>query len=111
MIYVIIILSLLVIGWFFYDWFQKQNAVIRNFPIIGRLRYVFIKLGPPLRQYLIASNRDELPFNRSQRNWIDDSSKLQNNYEGFGTDKDLYNPGHVFINPKNVSIYPTSKSH
>ena len=106
MIYGLIAFGSLLIIWFLYDLFQKQNAVIRNFPIIGRLRYFFIKLGPPIRQYLIASNRDELPFNRSQRNWIDESSKLQNNYEGFGTDKDLYNPGHVFINPKMFPYVP-----
>lgn len=97
---------LLLTAWFVFDFVQKENSVIRNFPIIGRLRYAFIKLGPPVRQYLIASNREELPFNRSQRNWIDSSSKLTNNYEGFGTDKDLYNPGHVFINPKMFPFVP-----
>ena len=83
-----------------YDFFQKSNTITRNFPLLGRLRNVFIKLGPPIRQYFIANNRDELPFNRSQRNWIYSSSKKVNNYEGFGTDKDLYHPGHVFVNPK-----------
>ena len=83
-----------------YDYLQKGNTITRNFPLIGRMRSIFIKLGPPIRQYLIASNRDELPFNRSQRNWIDSSSKKTNNYEGFGTDKDLYHPGHIFVNPK-----------
>ena len=81
------------------DVFQKKNSVIRNFPLLGRLRYLFIALGPPIRQYFIASNREELPFNRSQRNWIDHSANRTNNYEGFGTDKDMYHPGHVFINP------------
>lgn len=96
----------ILIFWFCYDYFQPKNSIIRNFPIFGRLRYLFIKLGPPIRQYLIASNRDELPFNRSQRNWIDNSANLVNNYEGFGTDKDLYNPGHVFVNPKMFPFVP-----
>jgi glutamate synthase domain-containing protein 2 len=82
------------------DLIQKKNTITRNFPLLGRLRDVFIKLGPPIRQYFISSNREELPFNRSQRNWIDSSSKKENNYEGFGTDKDLYHPGHIFVNPK-----------
>ena len=73
---------------------------------MGHFRYILIKLGAPIRQYLIASNREELPFNRSQRNWIDNSADGDNNYEGFGTDKDLYNPGHVFINPKMFPYVP-----
>jgi glutamate synthase domain-containing protein 2 len=83
-----------------YDYFQKKNTITRNFPLLGRMRSLFIKLGPAIRQYFVASNRDELPFNRSQRNWIESSSKKENNYEGFGTDKDLYHPGHIFVNPK-----------
>lgn len=98
--------TLFLVLWFLYDFFQTENSIIRNFPIVGRLRNFFISLGPPIRQYLIANNREELPFNRSQRNWIDHSSKLTNNYEGFGTDKDLYNPGHVFINPKMFPYIP-----
>ena len=94
----LILAVLLVI--FIRDFTQKKNSVIRNFPVMGHFRYILIKLGAPIRQYLIASNREELPFNRSQRNWIDNSADGDNNYEGFGTDKDLYNPGHVFINPK-----------
>ena len=92
------------------DVLQKENTIKRNFPLFGRLRYVFLALGPPIRQYLIASNREELPFNRSQRNWIDKSSKKVNNYEGFGTDKDLYNPGHIFVNPK-MFPYSPKKDH
>ena len=85
---------------FLFDFSQKKNAITRNFPVIGRMRNLLIKLGPPIRQYFIASNREELPFNRSQRNWIENSALKTNNYEGFGTDKDLYRPGHVFVNPK-----------
>lgn len=97
--YLIILVSFITL-WFFYDLIQRKNAVKRNFPILGNMRYLLIALGPAIRQYFIASNRDELPFNRSQRNWIDNSADGDNNYEGFGTDKDLYHPGHVFINPK-----------
>lgn len=97
---ILLALVILIIALALYDFFLAKNSIKRNFPVLGRLRFVFIKLGPPIRQYLIASNRDELPFNRSQRNWIESSAKKENNYEGFGTDKDLYHPGHVFINPK-----------
>lgn len=92
-----------------YDLVQKKNSVKRNFPLLGNVRYLLIALGPAIRQYFIASNREELPFNRSQRNWIDNSADGDNNYEGFGTDKDLYRPGHVFINPKMFPFVPEDR--
>ena len=67
---ILLALVILIIALALYDFFLAKNSIKRNFPVLGRLRFVFIKLGPPIRQYLIASNRDELPFNRSQRNWI-----------------------------------------
>jgi glutamate synthase domain-containing protein 2 len=78
---------------------NRKNTIKHNFPVVGRLRYFLESIGPELRQYIVANNREELPFNRSQRSWVYASSKKENNYEGFGTDKDIYAPGHVFINP------------
>ena len=79
--YVLYILIGLIILIVFLDLNQKSDIVRRNFPLVGNLRHVFIALGPPIRQYFIASNRDELPFNRSQRKWINSSAKKINNYE------------------------------
>ena len=77
---------------------QKSHTISHNFPIIGHLRYILEKIGPELRQYLIANNREELPFNRIERSWIYTSAKKENNYEGFGTDRDIYEHQHIFIN-------------
>ncbi len=82
--------------------FNKKHTISHNFPVIGHLRYMLEKIGPELRQYIVANNREELPFDRSQRAWIYASSKRQNNYSGFGTDQDIYAPGHVFINPSMI---------
>lgn len=79
--------------------FQKKHTIQRNFPIVGHIRYMLETIGPELRQYIVANNREELPFNRIERSWIYASAKKQNNYQGFGTDQDLYAPGHIFINP------------
>ncbi len=46
----------------------------------------------------MANNREELPFNRIERGWIYASAKNENNYEGFGTDRDIYEPNYIFIN-------------
>lgn len=82
-----------------YDvFFQKSHTVIHNFPVVGHLRYMLEKLGPELRQYIVASNREELPFNRIERGWVYASAKNQNNYEGFGTDRDIHQNNYIFVN-------------
>ncbi|MCU0443770.1 MAG: FMN-binding glutamate synthase family protein [Microscillaceae bacterium] len=92
-------LILWIVYMFISDIRNRKNTIKHNFPVVGRLRYFLESIGPELRQYIVANNREELPFNRSQRSWIYASSKKENNYEGFGTDKDIYSPGHIFINP------------
>lgn len=78
--------------------FNKKHIIKHNFPIVGRIRYMIEGIGPELRQYIVASNREELPFNRIERGWIYASAKNENNYEGFGTDQDIYKPNYIFIN-------------
>jgi glutamate synthase domain-containing protein 2 len=80
------------------DLTQKQHAIRRNFPIIGHLRYQLERFGPELRQYIVTSNDEERPFSRDQRRWVYASSKLENNYFGFGSDNDFENTsGYVVI--------------
>src|SRR5919107_2133329 len=71
------------------DLTQRQHALLRNFPVLGHFRYWLEAIGPELRQYIVTDNNDERPFSRDQRSWIYASSKLQNNYFGFGTDNDM----------------------
>ena len=78
--------------------FQKKHTVSHNFPVIGHIRYLFESIGPEIRQYFVANNREELPFNRIERSWIYASAKHENNYEGFGTNRDIYAHQHIFIN-------------
>ncbi|MEZ4750465.1 MAG: FMN-binding glutamate synthase family protein [Bdellovibrionota bacterium] len=72
-----------------FDLVQKKHAILRNFPLIGHFRYWLELIGPELRQYIVTSNTEERPFDRSQRRWIYASSKKQNNYFGFGSDRDM----------------------
>ena len=80
------------------DIFQRSHTISHNFPIMGHLRYLFESIGPEMRQYFVANNREELPFNRIERSWVYASAKRENNYEGFGTDRDIYAHHHIFIN-------------
>ncbi len=77
--------------------FQRAHTISHNFPIFGHLQYLFESIGPEMRQYFVANNREELPFNRIERSWIYASAKRENNYEGFGTDRDIYAHQHIFV--------------
>ena len=72
-----------------YDLAQHQHTILRNFPVIGHLRYLLESVGPELRQYIVTDNRRERPFDRDQRRWIYASAKGENNNFAFGSDEDL----------------------
>src|SRR3954451_6099064 len=74
-----------------YDLVQRKHAILRNFPLVGHLRFVLESFGPELRQYVVTSNDEERPFSRDQRRWVYASAKRQINTFGFGTDNDLEN--------------------
>jgi glutamate synthase (ferredoxin) len=74
-----------------HDMTQRKHAILRNFPIIGHLRFTLERFGPELRQYIVTSNDEERPFSRDQRRWVYASSKGENSYFGFGTDNDIEN--------------------
>ncbi len=81
---------------------QRSHTIKHNYPVVGHLRYWLESIGPEMRQYFVANNREELPFNRIERGWIYASAKKENNYEGFGTDRDIYAHHHIFV--KNAMI-------
>ncbi|MCE9634709.1 MAG: FMN-binding glutamate synthase family protein [Planctomycetes bacterium] len=93
----LIVLGALLLIVLIHDLTQTKHAILRVFPIIGHGRYFLIEVGPELRQYLVAQNREELPFNRSEREWIYRSAEKGNNYFGFGTDDQVYGIGYPII--------------
>lgn len=80
-----------------YDLTQRQHAIVRNFPLVGRLRYLLESVGPEVRQYLVSSNDEERPFSRDQRRWVYATSKSENTKFGFGTDNDPDAPGYLLL--------------
>ncbi|WP_456448001.1 FMN-binding glutamate synthase family protein [Thiolapillus sp.] len=103
-IFVIGLLALWAAITFIADITQTRQAIRRNYPVIGRFRYLFEKLGTFFRQYFFAMDREELPFNRAQRSWIYRAAKNLNNTVAFGSTRDNRIPGSVlFVN----TPYPT----
>ncbi len=72
-----------------YDLVQKKHSILRNFPVVGHLRYILESIGPELRQYIVTDNDSERPFNRDERRWVYASAKNENNYFGFGSDNSI----------------------
>lgn len=78
---------------------QKRQAIRHNYPVLGRFRYSFERMGNFFRQYFFAMDREELPFNRAQRSWAYRAAKNLDNTIGFGSTRDIRRPGSViFVN-------------
>ena len=80
-------------GLWVHDRYQRRRAVLRNYPVFGRFRFVAEWSGEFLRQYLYLPNWSERPFNRLQRSWVYRSAKRVSNYVSFGSET---NPDFVF---------------
>ncbi|RVU31780.1 FMN-binding glutamate synthase family protein [Neptunomonas marina] len=84
---------------YYQDKQQTAQTIRRNYPLIGRFRYLFEHLGEFFRQYFFAMDREELPFNRAQRSWVYRAAKGVDNTIAFGSTKDLRKPGtYYFLN-------------
>ena len=78
---------------------QTTHTIRRNYPLIGRFRYLFEKLGEFFRQYFFSMDREELPFNRAQRSWVYRAAKNLDNTQAFGSTNKANDIGHViFLN-------------
>lgn len=81
------------------DRFQTHDAIRRNYPVIGRFRHLFTALGEFFRQYFFAMDREEMPFNRAQRHWVNHAAEGGSNTLAFGSTRDLSVPGTpIFVN-------------
>ncbi|WP_420396706.1 FMN-binding glutamate synthase family protein [Nioella sp.] len=93
----VIVLILLLVA--IYDRLQTHDAIRRNYPVIGRFRGLFTALGEFFRQYFFAMDREELPFNRAQRDWVNHAAEGGSNTLAFGSTRDLTIPGTpIFVN-------------
>ncbi|AFL81144.1 glutamate synthase family protein [Aequorivita sublithincola DSM 14238] len=90
-----IVLALTILG--YYDTFQKRHTIMRNYPVLGRLRYVLEELRPKMYQYFIESDIDGRPFNRIDRSTVYQRAKAVRDTIPFGTQLDVYAEGYEWI--------------
>ena len=105
----LVLVPLLVVG--LQDSLQRRQAVRRNFPVIGNMRYLFEAIRPEISQYFIESNTDGKPFSREQRSVVYQRAKRQLQTVPFGTQQDLYRIGAEWINHSLHARHPQCREH
>ncbi len=81
-----------------YDLQQSHHAILRNYPIIGHLRFVLETIRPEIRQYFLESETEASPFSRAQRTLVYTRAKGQSDKRPFGTQLDVRAVGYEWIN-------------
>ncbi|TLS36981.1 FMN-binding glutamate synthase family protein [Pseudalkalibacillus caeni] len=100
---VIVVLALLIpvgfLVWLYIkDDRQKQHAILRNFPVLGNVRYMTEKIGPELRQYLFNNDNEGKPFSRKEYQDVVKAGKYKQRLIGFGSDRDFQAEGFYIRN-------------
>jgi glutamate synthase domain-containing protein 2 len=102
----VLLLPILIMGW--YDVLQRRHAIMRNFPILGRGRYIMEVLRPKLYQYFVESDIDGRPFSRTQRSVVYQRAKKELDTTAFGTQLNVYEEGYEWMQHSIAAIDPHS---
>ena len=95
----------LFIIWYIHDKRQSQHSILRNFPLLGRVRYLLEMLGPEFRQYLFDADDEGRPFSRTDFSNIVVQGKYLKSVIAFGSKRDFDKPGLYLRN----SMFPKQK--
>ena len=80
-----------------YDLLQTKHSILRNFPILGHVRYMMEFIRPEIQQYFIANDEEELPFNRETRSLIYERAQKVRDTIPFGTERDILQVGYTWV--------------
>ena len=81
-----------------YDMLQKKHAVLRNYPVIGHVRYMLESIRPEIRQYFLEDENERTPFSRAQRSLVYQRAKNETDKQPFGTQLDVSVTGYEWMN-------------
>lgn len=79
------------------DVIQGSHSILRNYPVIGHMRFLFEGIRPEIRQYLIESDQDEEPFSRDARSLVYQRAKGMEDKRPFGTRMRVYDAGYSWV--------------
>jgi glutamate synthase domain-containing protein 2 len=100
----LVLVFALLLGLGLRDILQTRHSVLRNYPVIGHLRFLLEFIRPEMRQYFIESDNEAAPFSRQQRSLVYQRSKGEQDKRPFGTQMDVGATGYEWINH---SLVPT----
>ena len=81
-----------------FDLMQRDHSLLRNYPVLGHLRWFFEGIRPEIRQYLIESGQEEVPFSREERSVVYQRAKGEEDRSPFGTELDVYRSKFAWLN-------------
>ncbi len=79
-----------------YDLTQRRHSVLRNYPVIGHLRYLMEGIRPEFQQYFVERNYDGRPFDRDTRSTVYERAKGASDLDPFGTERSVYEVGYEY---------------
>ena len=92
------LVCLLLVGLGWRDTHQRRHSLLRNYPVIGHLRFLLEYIRPEIRQYFIESDNEAAPFSRQQRSLVYQRAKGDPDKRPFGTQLDVMNGGYEWLN-------------
>ncbi|PTM94194.1 FMN-binding glutamate synthase family protein [Mycoplana dimorpha] len=80
-----------------FDLVQRKHAILRNYPVIGHVRFLMESIRPEIRQYMIEGDQDEVPFSRQARGLVYQRAKGVEDKRPFGTIENVYGAGYAWL--------------
>lgn len=107
--WVLAALVVVLLGVGIHDLVQKRHSILRNYPVLGHLRFLMEDIRPELQQYFIERNFDGRPYDRNTRSSIYQRAKGEKEEQPFGTERDLYAIGYEYLVHSTAPVDPMSE--
>ncbi len=104
-----LVVGLIVLG--IWDVAQRRHSVLRNYPVVGHMRYLLERIRPEIQQYFIERNFDGRPFDRDTRSVIYERAKGIHGEKAYGTELDVYEPGYEYLVHSTSPLTPPDAQH
>ena len=92
------------------DYFQTHHTILRNFPVLGHMRYLAESVRPGVQQYFIENESDGRPFSKEQRSIVYQRAKGVLDPKPFGTQHDVYEVGYEWVNHSLAPVHVDPES-
>src|ERR1700712_3884784 len=93
-----------------YDLAQRRHSILRNYPLLGHMRFALEAVRPELQQYFIERNYDGRPYDRDTRTAIYERAKGVKDEQAYGTERDVAAPGYEWLLPSTAPFDPPKEA-